>query len=1298
MSANDILVKVGADITGFSKAMSNANKSLKDFTKENQETFDAFKTTGTIITGAGIALAGGLGVAVKEASNWESAFAGVKKTVNMSESEFATLEKGIRDMAKELPASATEIAGVAEAAGQLGISKENILEFSRTMIDLSETTNMTADEAATQFARFANITKMPQDSFDKLGSVVVDLGNNMATTEGEITNMAMRLAAQGKQVGMSEAEIMALAGTMSSLGIESEAGGSAMTQVLTKMQKAVMGGGKELDDFAKAAGMSSKDFAESFKNDPVKALEQLSSGLGDSADAGGNMSAILEDLGIKGLREADVMKRLAGNSELLGEAVGIANGAWDENSALSNEAAQRYETFESKMAMFKNTLKDVGITIGNALLPFVTGLVEKLSGLFNWVSNLNPTLLKWVAIFAAVAAAVMLVVGPILLLIGFIPSILAGFAALKVVFAAVATAMGAISWPIVLIVAAVIGLAVLIYKYWDEIKAYTIKTWKAAIEGVLAAWDWLKAAWASTVEWFKALWSSISEFFSNLWTGIVEGAKTAWDSFTSKINEIWEAIKTAASTAWNAIVNAIMTIVQPFINGFMNIWNGMRDGLFSMFEGLAQFFGGVWDLIKNIFLGALLLLINLVTGNFEELKSNAIAIFGNIKDALTNIWEGLKTYFLGALSAILGFFSGYWKNVMAVSTTVFNALKNFLTGLWNGIKTMFTNVVNAIKNGIKSGWENIKTMTSTVFNAVRTLLSTIWNGIKTFFTTTLSNIWSTVKQKFDDIKTSIKTKMDEARTNIETAWNKAKTFLTNIDLAKIGRDIIQGLINGIKDKIAAVGNAVKDVASKITGKIKSILNIQSPSRVMRDQVGVHIGGGIAAGITKSTPKVTAAMSAQGNALKKAASEAIKNLEVKFDTNKIGASKYINELKRIQKQYKLTGDQSRKVQKELFQAGKVQAKQAEDFKKSITKINDGVKSADSKLLNIVKSINSKLKADIKKVNDSFKKELSGLASSIYNQVGLFDEVKSEKVDGSALLKNVRAQNQQFSAFKRDLGKIQSAGVSKAFLDELKAMGVGAADEINAIANMPKSMLDDYVKAWKQKHALANAAANEQMAKAKENTTKQINALTRAATAELSKAKTDWVTQLKKFADTAKALGDFRVSGKVLGKDVIAGLVKGLRSMSGPLADAAKTLAKSVASTIKSTLKIKSPSRVMAELGRFTGEGLAMGIADMRSMVERSAEELAQSAVVKPDLSYATPNANYGSLSKALSGEVNVNQRDSMLVGAIESLERKLTNLRVDMDKQEVGRMVAPTVSEHIHGQRTQAIRGRGGRRI
>ena len=303
------------------------------------------------------------GYVLQTGIQFESAFAGVEKTVDATDAEIQQFRSGIRDMAKEIPQTAAEISSVAEAAGQLGIQNEYILGFSRTMSDLGVATNMSATEAATSLARLANITQMPQENFDRLGSTIVALGNNLATTESEITEMGLRLAGAGSQVGMTEAQIMGLAGAISSVGIEADAGGSSISTVITKMQLAVEQGGESLEEFANVAGMSAEEFQQAFRDDAAQALVAFVEGLGNMESRGQSAIATLNDMGITEIRQRDALLRLAGAGDVLSESLGIATQAWDENNALTNEAEKRYQTLESRIQILKNNVDDFAISL-----------------------------------------------------------------------------------------------------------------------------------------------------------------------------------------------------------------------------------------------------------------------------------------------------------------------------------------------------------------------------------------------------------------------------------------------------------------------------------------------------------------------------------------------------------------------------------------------------------------------------------------------------------------------------------------------------------------------------------------------------------------------------------------------------------------------------------------------------------------------------------------------------------------------------------------------------------------------
>lgn len=324
---------------------------------------------------------------IEASMDFESAMAGVKKTTDLSDAELSEMGDTFKRLSTEIPITASELAGIAESAGQLGIEKDRLVEFTTTMANLGVATNMTSEEAATLLARFANVTGMNPENYEKLGSVVVDLGNNFATTESEIVNMGQWLSSAGRLAGLTEPQIMALAASMSSVGIQAEAGGTAMTQTLTAIEKAVDKGGKKLETFASIAGMSANDFSEQWKNSPMEAIQAFISGLGSLDDEGESATKTLEDLGMTGIRQSNMLKSLSSASGLLSRAVNTANNAWEENNALAKEAATRYDTTESKFQMFKNSVDNLKIAVGDQLNPALGNLADVGTDVVSWAAE-----------------------------------------------------------------------------------------------------------------------------------------------------------------------------------------------------------------------------------------------------------------------------------------------------------------------------------------------------------------------------------------------------------------------------------------------------------------------------------------------------------------------------------------------------------------------------------------------------------------------------------------------------------------------------------------------------------------------------------------------------------------------------------------------------------------------------------------------------------------------------------------------------------------------------------------------
>lgn len=414
-------VNVTATSDQFERGMRRSANESRQFARElkRQEAAAARfrEQTGTAMVGVGIAVLAGVGMSVKAAVEWESAWAGVSKTVDGTAAQMAELEGQLRAMARELPATHTEIAAVAEAAGQLGIQRENIASFTRTMINMGVTTNLTAEEAATAFAQLGNVMGTSQGDFDRMGATVVALGNAGASTERDIVAMAQRLSGAGKLMGATEPEILALASAMADLGIEAELGGSAIQRTAIKIETAVKDGGDALEGFADVAGMSAQRFATVYENRPVAAIDAFIQGLNRIDQSGGNVIGVLAELGIKGTQDLSVLLRLKGAGDLLSTSLDRGNKAWRVNMALIQEAQKRYDTTESKLQIARNNINDLGITIGETLTPALGGMAERLTGFIGTLDSMPGPVKSALGVLGLLGGSLSLVGGAALLAI-----------------------------------------------------------------------------------------------------------------------------------------------------------------------------------------------------------------------------------------------------------------------------------------------------------------------------------------------------------------------------------------------------------------------------------------------------------------------------------------------------------------------------------------------------------------------------------------------------------------------------------------------------------------------------------------------------------------------------------------------------------------------------------------------------------------------------------------------------------------------------------------------------------------
>ncbi|WP_107838625.1 phage tail tape measure protein [Metasolibacillus meyeri] len=1322
--------------------------------------------------------------AFKAATDFESAFAGVRKTVDTTEEGFAKLEKGIRDMAKELPASASDIAAVAESAGQLGIAEDKILSFSRTIIDLGESTNMTREQAATEFARFANIVGMSQDNFDRLGSSIVGLGNTMATTESEIMSMGMRLAAQGKQVGMTEAEIMALAGTMSSLGIQAEMGGTAMTTILKKIQTAVLDGGAGLRDFAEVSQMSAEEFKKLYNTSAISALDAFSKGLSTISSRGENVSAVLKDIGIKGIYESDVMMRLSGASELLAGAIDTSSTAWEENTALANEAEQRYATTASQLAMLKNKVVEIAISLGQTLIPMIMSVVDKITPMIEKFTSMEDSTKKMIIVIGGIAAAigpVLVVLGTLVSSIGSIVSVVgaasAALASIGGITGALGVAFTALTGPIGIAVAAIAGIGVGTALVVKEMK-------KSSIEME----DWSKGvseATAEVVSSFVKISDDVGQSLSQLHLTSTTITSDIANEMTGKFDSMYSQIVEGANTKHNEQMDSlrnyflnssaltdeeekkILEKQQQSHENEMAILESKNQIVTDIMKKAAEEKRELTDherqVIDNINLqmkedavrvlseseAEQKVILEKMRANADELTAQQAAevVKNAVKQKEEVVAEAEQTYEeaiknITKMRDETGVISAEQAERMIAEaqksrdTTIKYAeeMHDEIVAKAQEQAKEHVEQVDWETGEILSKWGMFKKNVSKKWNEIKTDASKKWEEIKS----DTIRIWDEIKawpgKKIDEMKSSVEKKMTEVKTKIESKWDEAQSFLSNISLIQIGKDIVNGLIEGIGQMFGNVKKKVESLAGLIPEWAKDILGIQSPSTEMIE-VGKWTGEGIAVGVEgtkkrneKAIKDVTAVMTnaAKANAaevakiadkaeadrtkiqqsyakkrsnMKKANGKKIAELEKEMHgklteiNNKAWASmvekekelnkqkleavkKFVDDKKKANELSLIDEAQYWRAAYQQFKTGSAEnVELRKQYQDNVKRINDAITSVNNDFLSRSQKINDDLIQNEQRLNKEYSDAVESRYQNIVKSFGLFDEVKQrEAVTSEMLSKNLNDQVQALRDWTNQLNQLERRKVSKTLLDELKAMGPSAIEELKALNSMTDSELKSYQNNYQEKSKMAREQAIKEMEPMKQQTQQQISEMRNAANKELETLNTEWQDAIKKVVGgTDEELRTLHQVGKNAGQ----GLLDGLKSMDSSLQKQAETMAKTIKNTIQKSLDIHSPSRWMRDfvVGNLA-KGFEIGVNDKLRNVMTAGQKLATAITSPVEVATMPTGGNFNSLygstlnniASALNAQSNVNMPSTIVVQSV-------------LDGRVVAEVVTPFVSNN-----------------
>lgn len=436
--------------------------------------------------------------------------------------------------------------------------------------------------------------------------------------------------------------------------------------------------------------------------------------------------------------------------------------------------------------------------------------------------------------------------------------------------------------------------------------------WDGVVQGAKDAVNGVKNTWNGIKDWFANLWQGTKDTASNAWDNVKQGAskawegtKSAWSSTKSWFGDVWGVLKESASLAWNSIVSTI----SPYVSTIIDIFNPMISFFTDLWKQIGDIAGAAWEVIKTVIMGPVLLLIDLITGDFNQLKEDATMLWNTLtqnvaaivtgfvqivtgyytalKETLVNIWNqivtiiqdawlGFKVSITETTKTIIDGIVSLWNNLKQGSIDAYNAMIQWIKDVWSAFKTWITDTTKALVNGIVQGWNSFKQGTIDLWNATVQWIKDTWNNFKQWIKTTTDNLVNGVKQGWENLKQGTINIFNGLVNGAKQAWQNLKDSvdnvvqsvrnvfdtLRNIDLLDIGRAIIDGFVKGLK-------SAWESGMEFISGIGDWIREHKGPIRVDRKLLipaGKAIMGGLNEGLDKSFKDVKSNISGMANRL------------------------------------------------------------------------------------------------------------------------------------------------------------------------------------------------------------------------------------------------------------------------------------------------------------------------------------------------------------------------------------------------------------------------------------------------
>lgn len=1209
--------------SGFTSKFNQATKSVEKLQNQANKVSGVASKIGSATESIGrslttkltLPLGAAFTYAGKKFADFETGLVGVGKTTGMAGNDLKGFGDDIAKMSSVIPLSTNDLLGLAETAGQLGIhGKKDLLEFTRVMAEMGSATNLAGEEGALVMARFANVMGLDVGkNIRQVGNAVVRLGNNFETSEAEIMDMSSRLAASSRLVGITTPNVLGLATAMSSVGISAEAGGTAMSTVMTKVDKAVASGGAKLQNFAKVAGMSAEDFAAKWKSKPTEALEDLMKGLDKASKSGGNMNQILDMLGIKGVRESNAVKSLAQNHELLSEAIKQSNDAYNHGNDLAKEAAEAWKTLHAKLTTFKNTLGNIAKDIFSIVAPALKDMVDKVNELASKWFDLSDSSKKAIGEMVLKIGGLLAAIGPVLLIggkitktlspvIGVLSQVGNGF---KTFSNVAGTALNSFSDGV-------------LNKFAKKIELSMILSGNKLAKLAPMVGKAVSLANIGMQALFPAAVIGIA----------LAGLGLLYSKFGTQIDKLLEVAKTKGPEIITNLGNGIANKIPDFINQGATLINHFA-------QALAANLPAILTAGTNIVIA----LVQGVGNNAGKLIQSALLVVGSF---LQGVMQNLPRLIVAGVTLIGQLIVGIVQNIPMIIATAGRIVAGFIDGigqsapqlLGSGIKIIFElikGIVQAIPQIVLAGVEIVMALGKSILGALGNIAGSLVTGVKGFF----KNIFSPGKEEAKNTKTDVETEMNGLSSTLDDITSSlGPKFQQNANQAKIGFTSEMAMMSQeTQTKLQEMSNA--------TG-----MSMDEIVRTVQEK-GELTKGNLTIKASEMNTNVSGQTDQMANNMIDSISRGVEGANTQFDglsaklptdasaTNQATAGQYEDLANRItsstqQANTAVTSGIDTINSNFEMRLGTLPAKTdtilnnvSNSFTNAFNALGKGV---DSNLQKIVSSFTSSI-SRINSVSTSGLSNLSSRFSSAFNRISATVTAGTNKVVVSITNMNNRI-NASFSQFASRFIATNSSMWSR-----FNAQSTAALNRSYSVFSSNISKLQSKFTSYANKVK----SLNNSMWTAVVNKTKQAGSSMASGFSSACNRMASLANSMRSrlISIMNSSVGGMRSAGYNAGM----GFYSGLASTRGSIMGLASSIAASVSARIRSALRIHSPSRVLMNLGSYAGEGLAVGLEKSKRYVNNAVDGLSNT-IKGVDTGLNSSYSDFNTNSKAMPLVINL----------------------------------------------------------